>query len=66
LLSVAELEDRVLDVAQMDARIIEQEREGRGGVGEGQMLEEMDEKGAEDVARHSFRSGLAFLTAFAL
>jgi hypothetical protein len=66
LLSVAELEDRVLDVAQMDARIVEEERDGRGGVRKGRMLEEMDEEGAEDVARHSLRAGLLLLAAFAL
>jgi hypothetical protein len=65
LLSVAELEDRLLDVAFMDGGIIEHESEGRGAVGQGRMCEEVDEEVAEDIARHSFRSGLPFLAAFA-
>jgi hypothetical protein len=62
---VADLEDRLLDVAFMDGGIIEHEREGRGAVGEGRTCEEIDEDGAEDVARESLQSSLPFLTAFA-
>jgi hypothetical protein len=49
--SVADLEDRVFDVAFMDGGIIEHEREGRGAVGQGRTCEEINEEGTEDIAR---------------
>ena len=56
------LEDRLIDVALVDARIVEEDGELCAGVEEWKG-EEVDEEHAEDVACDTARAGLLLLAA---